>query len=87
MDRRKFFKRVTGTGVLLAVSQLPALAEDNPQVFAKRGQYERLALAYATVEIGLPKPFSILHISDTHLTAAYPHENEKKQQLKENRTQ
>lgn len=87
MDRRKFFKRVTGAGVLLAVSQLPALAEDNPQVFAKRGQYERLALAYATVEIGLPKPFSILHISDTHLTAAYPHENEKKQQLKENRTQ
>ena len=72
--------------MLLAVSQLPALAEDNPKVFPKRGKYERMSLAYATVEIGLPKPFSILHISDTHLTSAYDQEGEKKLTLREKRT-
>ena len=87
IDRRTFFKRATGIGALIAVSQLPSLAEDNPTVFPKRGQYERLALAFATIEVGLKKPFSVLHISDTHLTAAYPHESDKKQKLKENRTQ
>lgn len=85
-DRRTFIKRVAGAGVLIATSQLPALAEDNPAVFPKRGRYERLSLSYATVEIGLENPFSVLHISDTHLTAAYSHENDKKQQLQSNRT-
>ena len=86
INRRTFFKRVAGAGALIATSQLPMLAEDNPAVFPKRGKYERLSLSYATVQIGLEKPFSVLHISDTHLTAAYEHENEKKHQLHENRT-
>ena len=77
---------MAGAGALIATSQLPVLAEDNPTVFPKRGRYERLSLSYATVEIGLEKPFSVLHISDTHLTAAYDHENEKKHQLHDNRT-
>lgn len=87
IDRRSFLRRATGAGVLIAVSQLPAMAEDKPEVFPKRGGFERLSLAYATVEIGLEKPFSVLHISDTHFTAAYPHESEKKQKLQEVRTQ
>lgn len=87
IDRRSFLRRATGAGVLIAVSQLPAMAEDKPEVFPKRGGFERLSLAYATVEIGLEKPFSVLHISDTHFTAAYPHESEKKQKLREARTQ
>lgn len=66
IDRRSFLRRATGAGVLIAVSQLPAMAEDKPEVFPKRGGFERLSLAYATVEIGLEKPFSVLHISDTH---------------------
>ncbi len=86
INRRSFIKRAAGAGFLLATSQLPAVAEDDPKVFPQRGRFERLSLAYATVEIGLEKPFSVLHISDTHLTAAYPHENEKKQKLRENRT-
>ena len=85
-DRRAFIKRVAGAGILIATSQLPALAEDNPAVFPKRGKYERLSLSYATVNIGLENPFSVLHISDTHLTAAYEQETEKKQQLHSNRT-
>lgn len=86
MDRRSFLKRMAGMGALVAISQLPALAEDDPTLFPKRGRFERLALNYGTVNIGLEKPFSILHISDTHLTAVYPHEDEKKQQLHKIRT-
>ena len=85
-SRRSFLKRMAATGALVATSQLPSLAEDNPSVFPERGRYERLALGYVTVNIGLEKPFSVLHISDTHLTAAYPHENEKKQKLTVGRT-
>lgn len=80
-------KVLAGGGALIATSKLPLLAEDKPEVFPERGKYERLALCYSTVEIGLEKPFSILHISDTHLTAAYPGENEKKQTLNKRRTQ
>lgn len=86
MNRRSFVKRAAGIGALIATSQLPAVAEDNPSVFPNRGGFERLSMSYAVVEIGLEKPFSVLHISDTHLTAAYPDENEKKQQLNKNRT-
>ena len=86
MDRRSFLKRMAGMGALVATSQLPALAEDDPTLFPKRGRFERLALNYGTVNIGLEKPFSILHISDTHLTAVYPNEDEKKQQLHKIRT-
>ena len=84
MDRRDFLKRSAGVGVLVATSQLPAIAarpEDKADLFPARGRYERLSLSYATVELGLERPFSLLHISDSHLTDAYADEGE--QQLKE----
>ena len=86
IDRRTFLRRMAGAGALIATSSLPVWAEDNPSVFPQRGGYERLSLAYATVHVGLNEPFSVLHISDTHLTAAYPHESEKKQELHRTRT-
>ena len=85
-SRRDFMKQLAGAGALIATSQLPAFAEDNPEIFPERGRYERLSLSYGVVHIGLEKPFSILHISDSHLTAAYEHENEKKQKLHTRRT-
>lgn len=85
-NRREFMKRMASVGALMATSQLPALAQDNPAEFPKRGQYERMSLSYAIVEIGLERPFSVLHISDSHLTAAYADENEKKQELHKTRT-
>ena len=87
IDRRDFIKQLAGAGALIATSQLPVFAEDKPEVFPERGRYERLSLNYGVVNIGLEKPFSILHISDSHLTAAYEHENEKKQKLHTKRTQ
>ena len=75
ISRRSF------VGSLFAAAALPSVAQDEPSLFPSRGRYERLALAYQHIHIGLEKPFSVLHISDTHLTAAYPDENAKKQEL------
>ncbi len=86
MKRRQFMKAVCSTGILMATSSLPAVADDDPSVFPKRGGFERLSVSYATVHIGLKEPFSVMHISDTHLTAAYPHESDTKQQLHRIRT-
>ena len=89
MNRRQF---IGGFGGLVAVSALPggALAdkrEDAVAFFGKRGKFERLCLAYQHIHVGLEKPFSILHISDTHLTAAYPNEPEVKQKISRIRTE
>ena len=83
LDRRSF---LTSLGGLVATASLPSFADD-PAVFPKRGNFERLVLAYQHVHIGLGKPFSVLHITDTHFTEAYPDEDAKKQKLKEVRTQ
>lgn len=76
---------LASVGGLVAVSKLPALADD-PALFPKRGKWERLSLAYNHIEVGAAKPFSILHISDTHLTEAYPHEDAGSLNLKKIRT-
>lgn len=86
IDRRTFIKAVAGSGALIATSSLPSFAEDKPEVFPQRGAHERLALCYAVVNLGLKEPFSVLHISDTHLTAVYSDENKNKRYLGENRT-
>ena len=84
MDRRSF---IGGLGGLVAVSALPRrAAADTPSVFPTRGTYERLALAYRHVRIGLEKPFSVLHISDTHLTGAYEREGVDKMSVAAKRT-
>lgn len=84
ISRRNFLGGISG---LLAVSQLPSFA-DNPAVFPERGRFERLQLTYQHVLAGATAPFSILHISDTHLTDAYADEEnaEGKLKAKENRT-
>ena len=33
------------------------------------------------IDAGAEKPFSVLHVSDTHLTAVYPHEDKWKQEM------
>ena len=71
----------------MATSKLPAIAATETDPFAGRGKWERLALGYAVVRAGAARPFSVLHISDTHLTAAFDDEGEKKLKLRELRTQ
>jgi len=72
-------------GFLAATSALPTLA-DVPSFFPERGRFERLTLGYQRIEAGATKPFSILHISDTHLTAAGLGESHSKQILHRQRT-
>ena len=85
MNRRDFLKSAFAGGALIATAKLPSFAEDDPSIFPQRGKYERLSLGYATVRAGAAKPFSILHISDTHLTEAYDDEGEKKLTLRTER--
>ena len=57
------------TGGIVATAALPTWADEG-SVFSRRGRFERLSLTYAHVRLGLKEPFSVLHVSDTHLTAA-----------------
>ena len=72
--RRDFFKGACVAGFMVATAKLPAVAGGMFEV-GKRGAHSRLATSYAVVDIGLEKPFSVLHISDTHLADAYPDEH------------
>ncbi len=72
--RRDFFKGACLAGFMVATAKLPAVAGGTFEV-GKRGPHSRLATSYAVVDIGLEKPFSVLHISDTHLADAYPDEH------------
>jgi len=82
LNRRTFLKSALSVGALAAVSRLPAqpVAEKGP--FPTRGVYERMNITTVRVEAGAVQPFSVLHISDTHLTDAYPDEDQWKQRLK-----
>ena len=70
---------------LVAASALPALADD-PALFPERGRWERLSIVSQHVKAGADKPFTLLHISDTHLTAAYPDEAEDVRKRAKNRS-
>lgn len=61
--RREFLK-----GTLAGIAAAAALPS-----FA-RGKFEQLDIVRVHIDAGASAPFSALHISDTHLTAAYPHE-------------
>ncbi len=76
VSRRDFLMGGVAFGGLMATSALPALAEDDPSLFPGRGRFERLSLGYRRISAGATKPFTLLHISDTHLTAAYKDEGE-----------
>ena len=84
MNRRGF---IGGLGGLIATAALPGCRTDEPSVFSQRGNFERLALGYAHITAGATAPFSLLHISDTHLTSVYDDESDVKQKLAKIRTQ
>ena len=77
-SRRDFLKGALSVGGIVATARLPLHA---------RGNFEQLSLAYAHIEAGATQPFSVLHISDTHLTFANPDEPENVQKYRRNRTE
>ena len=79
MDRRGFIGWIGG---LMAVSALPGcrrakreLLCDDPSLFPNRDPRMALSLEFQHIQAGATEPFSVLHISDTHFTAAYEHED------------
>ena len=82
VDRRSF---LGGACALMATSALPSFGDD-PSVFPNRGVFERLSTKIVRVAIGLPEPFSVMHISDSHLTAAYDDEPEETRRIAKART-
>ena len=68
MNRREFLKVGLAGGGLLATSALPVVAA------LKRGR--RMSINYVSLPIGAEKPFSVLHISDTHLKGLAPSDPE-----------
>ena len=73
-NRRDFLKYAAGTGLIVAAKDLPAVPSSKFEV-GRRGLHSRITLSYAVVHAGAEKPFSVLHISDTHLAYAYPDEH------------
>ena len=77
LTRRDFlFGGGMAMGGIVATSALPSFADDDPSLFPGRGRFERLTIQYHAIKAGATKPFTVLHVSDTHLTAAYPDEGE-----------
>lgn len=70
------------------MSQMPtrSLNVSSADEFPVRGDFERLSIGYIELDIGVPKPFSVLHISDTHLSDAYPDESARKLEISRIRT-
>ena len=58
MNRREFLKESLSLGGLVATSALPSFG---------RGILEQLSQVHVKIEAGASAPFSVLHISDTHL--------------------
>lgn len=85
LSRRDFMLGGAAFGGLVATAGLPAFAGDL-RLFPRRGQFERLSIVSWRVKAGATKPFTILHISDTHLTAAYPDEPEDVRNRAKNRS-
>ena len=85
MTRRRFLTAGVAAGGIAATAALPAFADD-PKVFPRRGRFERMSLQYFEIKAGATKPFSVLHISDTHLTAAYDDESEQIRNIAKRRT-
>ena len=97
MDRRTFLRNSAWcAGGLMATSALPSFADGkmpsagatkpDMDVFLGRGGFERLTMNCITIEAGATKPFSVLHISDTHLTAVYDYEPVFKKEVSVRRT-
>ena len=77
-SRRDFLKGAIAAGGIVASSGLSLHA---------RGDHEQLSLAYSHIKAGASKPFSLLHISDTHLTFADADEDAEIQKYRERRTE
>lgn len=64
----------------------PTSGNHPSDLFPFRGEFERLSISFITLGVGATEPFSVLHISDSHLTDVYPDESERKREISRIRT-
>ena len=76
MDRRDFLKLSAGT-MIAAQLPWPVWAE----VKRDNGKLKPLNIREIEIHIGLEKPFSAMHVSDTHITLVDDRDNERKIKL------
>lgn len=79
MNRREFLEQLAGWSGIIWAANLPekALAE----VTRQTGNVQSLNIQSITIPIGLPQPFKVLHISDTHLVRVDGRDDELKRKL------
>ena len=79
MNRREFLEQLAGWSGIILAANLPekALAE----VTRQTGNVQSLNIQSITIPIGLPQPFKVLHISDTHLVRVDGRDDELKRKL------
>ena len=66
--RREFIAGILASGALVATADLPSPAVEPACLpFPRKTPRSYLSLGYQHIHMGLPQPFSVLHISDTHL--------------------
>ena len=65
----------------LALGAVHAVADDGMSAGLPAATGENLKVNGVVIEAGAKKPFSVLHVSDTHLTSVYPREDKWKQEM------
>ena len=83
MKRRNFLKTV---GSMAVLSQLPAsIHAEEKKTVASESATQLKEIRKISIHVGAKTPFSVLHISDSHLTRTDDRDNERKKKLAQNR--
>ncbi|MBQ5374139.1 MAG: twin-arginine translocation signal domain-containing protein, partial [Bacteroidaceae bacterium] len=70
MDRRNFIKASIGAAVAAQMPLGSVAQTPKPQIARKVSEMKKLSLRSVRIATGIEKPFSALHLSDSHLTFA-----------------
>lgn len=81
MDRRNFIKASIGAAVAAQMPLASVAQTQKPQIARKVSGMKKLSLRSVRIATGIEKPFSALHLSDSHLTFADTRDDERKWKL------
>ena len=81
MDRRNFIKASIGAAVAAQMPLGSVAQTQKAQIARKVSEMKKLSLRSVRIATGIAKPFSALHLSDSHLTFADTRDDERKWKL------
>ena len=83
MKRRNFLKTV---GSMAVLSQLPTSTHaEEKETTSSESASQLKEIRKISIHVGVKTPFSVLHISDSHLTRTDDRDNERKKKLSQSR--